>query len=133
MQQSLFNLTPISKQEAHLLNAQVLAFVGDSVHTLYIRTKLSKNSTTKSKDLHKSTIEFVRASGQSEVIEKLVNIFNEDELTIYKRARNYKTHSQAKNASVAEYKRATGFEAVLGYLYLTGQTERLNQILEFSV
>lgn len=133
MQQSLFNLTPISKQDAHLLNAQVLAFVGDSVHTLYIRTKLSKNSTTKSKDLHKSTIEFVRASGQSEVIEKLVNIFNEDELTIYKRARNYKTHSQAKNASVAEYKRATGFEAVLGYLYLTGQTERLNQILEFSV
>lgn len=114
------------------MNAQVLAFVGDGVHTLYIRGKLALNSEVKSKELHKNAVEFVRAAGQSEIIEKLVNIFNEDELAIYKRARNYKTHSQAKNATVAEYKRATGFEAVLGYLYLTGQTERLNYILEFG-
>ncbi len=114
-------------------NPQVLAFVGDGVYTLFIRNKIVLEHKAKSGELHKLTTDYVKASKQSVAIEKLLPIFTEDELAIYKRARNYKTASVAKNASVQEYKRATGFEAVLGYLYLAGQVDRLNEILSMCV
>ena len=129
MQNIFNNFNPVSNKEAQLMNVQVLAFVGDSVHTLYIRTMLSLYNDVKTENLHRKASEYVKASGQSEVIDNILKVLNEDELNVFKRARNYKTHSQAKNASLADYKKATGFEAILGYLYLTGQNSRLNEIL----
>ena len=73
------------------------------------------------------------SKGQSNFIDKLLPIFNETELSVFKRARNYKTLSQSKNSSIVDYKRATGLEAVLGYLYLIGNYDRLNEILSLSI
>lgn len=130
---NLFNFEIITEQEARVKNAQVLAFIGDAVYSLYVRNYIALNNNGKSGELHKLSTKFVKAKSQSEVIEKLLPIFTEEEMSVFKRGRNYKTQSVAKNSSVQEYHRATGFEAVLGYLYLSGQSERLNEILRIGV
>lgn len=123
------NLTDL---EAKNLNMQSLAFVGDSVHTLFVRTKLILKHDAKSNQLHTLANSFVKASGQSTAIDELIKTFSEEELEVYKRARNYKTQNLAKNAKLSDYKKATGFEALLGYLYLTNQTNRLMWLLQES-
>ncbi len=128
--EKLFNNIPnIDKSKAKKFNPQILAFVGDGVYTLYIRTMLSAHHDLKGGEMHSLTTNFVKAHGQSDAVEKLLPLLNDDELAIFKRARNFKTQNIAKHASVIDYKRATGFEAVLGYLFLIGEIERLNQIL----
>lgn len=130
--EKLFNNIPnIDISKAKKLNPQILAFVGDGVYTLYIRSMLSIHHDLKGGQMHNLTTNFVKAHGQSDVVEKLLPKLDEEELAIFKRARNYKTQNVAKHASVIDYKRATGFEAVLGYLFLTGNTQRLNEILAF--
>ena len=133
MDKMFTNLKNLTTQEAKNLNPQVLAFVGDSVYTLFIRTMLAEKFDVKSGKLHTLANEYVKAGGQSDAVENVMHILTEDELAVFKRARNYKTHSVAKNATVVDYKRATGFEALVGYLYLIGNYERLNQILNLSV
>lgn len=128
-----FNFDSLNKSDLKKENPQVLAFVGDGVYTMFIRNKIVLEHKAKSGELHKLTTDYVKASKQSVAIEKLLPVLSEDEISVYKRARNYKTASVAKNASVQEYKRATGFEAVLGYLYLAGDDERLNYILRLCV
>ena len=129
----MFEFENISKEEAKLKNPQVLAFIGDAVYSLYIRNLIVLKTEGKSGMLHKISTGFVKAKSQSETIETLLPLFNEEEMSIFKRGRNYKTQSVAKNSSVQEYHRATGFEAVLGYLYLSGQNDRLNELLKIGV
>ncbi len=131
--QNLFNLNPISEKKASIISSQTLAFVGDAVHSLFIRQKVVLSNKFKIKDLHLTTVQYVKAGGQSEASAKLIDEFNFQELAIYKRARNYKTTNISKNSSVGDYKRATGFEAVLGFLYLSGQFDRLQFILNKSL
>ena len=114
---------------AKQLNPQVLAFVGDAVHSLYVRTELVLSSDAKAGVLHKRAAAAVRAEAQSEKIGRLESLLTEEEAEIYRRGRNAKTVNTAKNASVTEYHRATGFEALIGYLYLTGQRERMELFL----
>lgn len=133
MEKMFTNLKNLSTTEAKNLNPQVLAFVGDSVYTLYVRTMLCEKFDVKSGQLHTLANEFVKAQGQSDALESVLNILDDNELAIYKRARNYHTHSVAKNASVIDYKRATGLEAVIGYIYLIGNYNRLNQILDLCI
>ena len=114
------------------LNPQSLAFVGDAVFSLYIRQRIVLSDEFKPNEEHKLSTQFVKASGQSHIISEIENILTETELKIYKRARNYKTNNVAKNAKVVDYKRATGFEAVLGYLYLTKNTQRLEYIMNLG-
>ena len=130
---NLFDFEVISENEAKLKNPQVLAFIGDAVYSLYIRNYIVLNNAGKSGELHKLSTRFVKAKSQSETIEKLLPLFTEAEHDIFRRGRNYKTQSVAKNSSVQEYHRATGFEAVLGYLYLSGQFDRLNELLKIGV
>ena len=130
---NLFDFEFLSEKEAKLKNPQVLAFVGDAVYSLYVRNFITLNNTGKSGELHKQSTKFVKAKSQSETIEKLMPILTETENDIFRRGRNYKTQSVAKNSSVQEYHRATGFEAVLGYLYLSGQIDRLNELLKLGV
>lgn len=130
---NIFDFEIVSERDAKLKNPQVLAFVGDAVYSLYIRNLIVLSNPGKSGELHKVSTGFVKAKSQSETIEKLLPLFTEDENDVFRRGRNYKTQSVAKNSSVQEYHRATGFEAVLGYLYLSGQFERLNQLLEIGV
>ena len=130
---NIFNFEILSERDASLKNPQVLAFIGDAVYSLYIRNLIVLNNDGKSGELHKLSTRFVKAKSQSDTIEKLLPLFTDVENDVFRRGRNYKTQSVAKNSSVQEYHRATGFEAVLGYLYLSGQFERLNQLLEIGV
>lgn len=128
----VLNPCPMTEQRARECNPQVLAFIGDAVHTLYVRTKLCESSTAKSNALHKMTSSHVKASAQSEMIEKIFDKLSDEEQYIYKRGRNAHTGVPAKNATVVEYRKASGFEALLGYLYLTGKFDRLKEILDLS-
>ena len=130
---NIFDFENLDIKSAKILNPQVLAFVGDGVYTMYVRNMIVLNNSGKSGELHKQTSLVVKAKSQSETIEKLLPLLTEDEMDVFKRGRNYKTQSTAKNSSVQEYHRATGFEAVIGFLYLSGQAERLNEILKLSV
>lgn len=130
---NIFGFENMTEGECKLLNPQVLAFVGDGVYTMYIRNMVALKSKAKSGELHKQTASYVKATEQSHTIDKIMPMLTDAEKDIFRRARNYKTHSVAKNASVVDYRRATGFEAVIGYLYLTGKTEKLNKVLALCV
>jgi ribonuclease-3 family protein len=125
--------TAISEDAAREMNPLVLAFVGDSVQTLYIRAKLALSHDFKSGKLHLLASKSVNAEAQARTYEEIKDRLTREETDIYKRARNSKTPSTAKNASLADYRKATGLEAVLGYLYLTGKRERLRELLELSL
>ncbi len=128
----MFNLAPIDEKTAKTMHPQVLAFVGDGVYSLYIRHKVVSTIDLKGKHLHNEVTSYVKASGQSQFIETLLPLFTPSELAVFKRARNHKSLSWAKNANIIDYRRATGLEAVLGYLYLTAQNERLEYLLTLS-
>ena len=123
----------ITKGRAKDYNVLVFAFVGDSVHTLFVRTYLASRSTAHAGKLHTLTNGFVRASAQAKIIAELHDTLTEDELQICKTARNVKNNTVAKNADLEDYKKATSFEALLGYLYLTNQTARVSELLNKSI
>ena len=110
-------------------NSLVFAFVGDAVFSLFVRTFLADISTAKAGVLHIEASKFVRASYQKKLIEMLDDVLTENEKSIALTSRNAKTNNVAKNSNLEEYKKSTSFEAVLGYLYLTGQNNRLLEIL----
>ena len=114
----------ITTLDAKNENPLSLAFVGDSVWTMFVRDFFCKKTDFKNNNLHRLTTKFVRASFQSQALDRLP--LNDEEKDISRRARNAHNNTMAKNATLADYKKATSFEAVLGYLYLTGQYERLN-------
>ncbi len=103
----------------------VLAYIGDSVYDLIIRTALVKTRHCQVEKLHKHASRLVKASAQAALIEKIQSLLTEEEEHIYKRGRNAKSYSKAKNATVIDYRKATGMEALVGYLYLKEDTARL--------
>lgn len=115
--------------KARNLNPIVLAFVGDAVFSLFVREKLTFATDLKSGQLNKLATAQVKATAQAELLKEIMPLFNEEELAIFKRARNAKKTTKAKHATVAEYNASTGFEAVIGYLHLVGNNERLNFLL----
>lgn len=119
----------ISKEKANNINPIVLAFVGDAVYSLYIREKLAFSHDAKAHQLNKLATKSVKATAQAEFIKKIMPILTEEEVAVYKRARNAKKTTRAKSATVAEYNMSTGFEALIGYLYVTGQEERMDILL----
>lgn len=114
------------------LSGVVLAFVGDAVYSLYVREKLAYESTAKSGELNKMASAIVCAKSQANRVDEIFEELTEDEKAVFLKARNAKKGTKAKNASVGEYNKATGFEAVLGYLYLTGKYERLDFLLNLE-
>ena len=124
--------TPISTEDALKMHPMTLAFIGDAVQSLYARTRISLSSSSKTGILHKEVTKVVKAVHQAQVAEKLLEIFDEIEADVFRRARNCQIQTSAKHADRSEYRRASGFEAVLGYLYLTGQNDRLSSYLEKS-
>ncbi|MDE5616873.1 MAG: Mini-ribonuclease 3 [Clostridia bacterium] len=119
----------LSVKQARELNPLVLAYIGDGAHTLYVRIEELKKTTGKADKLHIAVTARVNAAAQAKSMEAIRPLLNEEEESIFLRARNSRQHSVAKNASIADYKTATGFEAVIGFLYLTGQSERLEFLL----
>lgn len=122
----------LSEQDALKMSSVTLAFVGDAVYTLFVREKLSIGKDYKSGELNKMTTSYVRATAQAEKITALLGNLTENESYVYRRARNAHKPSRAKSASVSEYNKSTGFEALVGYLYLTGDEERLSYVLNFG-
>ena len=115
----------------NLINVQVLALLGDAVFSLYIREEILKSGINNSKKYQAKSIEYVSAKGQVKILEELTqkNILTEEELDIIKRGRNNKKESHPKNTEIITYKLSTGFEALIGHLYLTNK-ERLQEILQ---
>ena len=119
--------------EAKMLSPLVWAYIGDSVYELYIRTHLVNYSNAKPHKLHLETIKFVKAEAQANILDEIWNSLSEEEQEIFKRGRNTENHHLPKNGNVADYSKATGFEALIGYLYLTKQDERLEEILKLCI
>lgn len=114
-------------------NLLPLAFIGDSIHTLFVREKVLEKSVNKMDNYHNEAAKYCKASTQAKVIGALIPLLNEEELEIVKRGRNAKPKHQAKNATSADYAYATSFEILIGYLYLKGDQNRLDEILNFSI
>ena len=120
-------------QDAKLLSPLVWAYVGDSVFELYVRTKLINNSNAKPHKLHIESIKYVKAKSQADTIKRILDKLTDEEKDVVRRGRNTENHHIAKNSNVADYSQSTAFEALIGYLYLTKQDERLEEILDMCI
>lgn len=107
-----------------------LAFIGDAVFEVFVRERLLCQANRPVGELHRLTVSHVKASAQKAAMEKLLSVLTEEELAVFKRGRNAKSNTTPKNAEEGDYHWATGFECLWGYLYLSGQTERLNLFFE---
>lgn len=112
------------------LSPLTLAYVGDSVFELYVRSRLIAHGRTKVGDLHRAAVRYVRASAQAETLKEIAPHLSDTEKDIVRRGRNAKGHAAPKSSSPGDYAAATAFEALLGYLYLSSQGERLEQLLQ---
>ena len=119
----------MEEENARRLNPVVLAFIGDAAYSLYIREKLVFASDYKTGTLQKLSSASVSAKGQAALLKNIEAKFTDTEREIFLRGRNAKKPTKSKNATVAEYNLSTGFEAVVGYLYLTGAYARLDDLL----
>ncbi len=125
--------TALSERAVRQIGAVNLAFIGDAVYDLYIRDALLRRQPQlKINKLNELKVKCVNATTQAQLAHALLAQLSDDERDVLKRGRNAKTATMAKNASAIDYKYATGFEALLGQLYLTGQRERLDQLLAFA-
>ena len=116
-------------EETNLLSPSVLAFVGDAVYGLYVRTALAKVNRP-SGDLHTLSVQTVRASAQAKAFAIIEPHLTREELAVFKRGRNFHTSSSPKGASKSEYHTATGLECLFGWLYLSKKTERAKELFD---
>lgn len=111
----------------------VLAYVGDAVYDLYIRQYLVSLGNLKPHELHRRAAKYVSAKAQSSILHDLLPALSEEEIDIVKRGRNAKSGTQPKHTDVVQYRQSTGFEALIGYLFLCGKRERLQFILDSTI
>ena len=119
--------------DAKLLSQLVWAYVGDSVYELFVRTKLTNKLNAKPHKLHIESIKYVKAKAQADILKRINDSLTDEEKDIVRRGRNTENHHVAKNANIADYSQSTGFEALIGYLYLTKQDSRLEEILNMCI
>ena len=124
-----------NEQDVNMLSPLVWAYVGDGVYEMFIRMHLVNNHSFKPHKLHIEATKYVKAKAQAEILHKLLedNILTQEEQDIVRRSRNTENHHVAKNATLADYTYATAFEALIGWLYLNKQDERLKEILNKTV
>ena len=120
-------------QDIRTYSPLVLAFIGDGVYDLIVRTIVVEQGNTHANLLHKRCSQLVKADAQAAMIERLLPFLSEEETAVYKRGRNAKVVSKARNASLAAYKKATGFEALMGYLYLEHKMERILELVKMGL
>lgn len=110
-----------------------LAYIGDGVYELFVRTKIIEaHENMPANRLHKKTVQYVKAHSQANSITAMLEYMTDDEVAVYKRGRNAKSNTAPKNADMADYRKATGFEALIGFLYLSEETERLNELMNIA-
>lgn len=120
----------MKETEAKSYSPLVLAYIGDGIYDLVIRTVVVNRGNTQANKLHRKTSSLVKAAAQSAMIDELLEILTEEEKAVFKRGRNAKSATMAKNATMADYRKATGFEALMGYLYLSNQLERMVYLIK---
>ena len=138
-------LRVVSLKESHLRklvimnnkdrNVLALAYIGDAVYEVYIRDYLVKQGIEKVKKLQEEAVSYVSAKSQAKYLQTLLdkNYFNETELEVFYRARNHKSSRHPKNTDIITYKYSTGFEAIIGYNYLDGNIDRINDIIKMII
>ena len=121
--------------DVNLINGIALAFEGDAVYSMYIRRHLIFQGLTKPNQLHREATKYVSAKAQANLISLMMEegILTEKEEDIYKRGRTANSHTKAKNADIVTYRMSTGFEAVMGYLHMTEEIERLEELIDWCV
>lgn len=119
--------------DVNMMNPLVWAYIGDSVYEVFIRMKLVNETKLNPHKLHIETIKYVKAKAQAETLTKIYDFLTDEEKDIVRRGRNAEVHHLPKNAELADYKHATALEALIGYLYLTKQDERLQEILNYCI
>lgn len=107
-----------------------LAYIGDAIYDLIIRSVVVERGNEPANKLHHKTVRYVKAETQATMVEALLDELTEEELAVYKRGRNAKSYTSAKNASIGDYRKATGLEALFGYLYLQGKTARILELIQ---
>ncbi|MGT2896328.1 Mini-ribonuclease 3 [Streptococcus entericus] len=121
--------------DVNLINGIALAFEGDAVYAMYIRRHLIMTGQTKPNQLHRLATHYVSAKAQAMLVQAMLEaqLLTEKEIEIYKRGRNANSHTKAKNTDIVTYKVSTGFEAVMGYLHMTEQIERLEELVAWCI
>lgn len=121
--------------DVRLINGIALAFDGDAIYSVYVRQHLILQGMTKPNRLHHVATHYVSAKAQAQLVQALLEqeMLSEEEVAIYKRGRNAHSHTKAKNTDVVTYRMSTGFEALLGYLHLTDQIERLEELIHWCI
>ncbi len=127
--------TDKQKREFKQLNGLALAYVGDAVYELAVRRYLIAEGDTKPNQLHNKATRFVSAKAQFWLMEEMESesLLTDAEMAVFKRGRNAKSHTKAKNADVRTYRTSSGFEALIGYIYLMENTERLDEIMNWCI
>lgn len=120
----------LSDKELAQISPLVMAYIGDAVYELAVRSRKVLDRTGKIRDIHREVVGLVNAEKQAQFLRKIEDRLTEEEMAVVKRGRNAKTHSVPRHAGTADYRWSTGLEALFGYLYLKGDEERLREILE---
>ncbi len=123
----------LGEVDLRTLSPLTLAFVGDCVYDLILRTVIVERHNASPNQLHREKSRLAKAPAQAEMAEALQEHLTQEEIAVYRRGRNAKSHTTAKNASVLDYRKATGLETLYGWLYLSGQEERLLQLIRISL
>lgn len=127
--QSIWNHMELGEIDPKQMSPLVLAYIGDGIYDLVIRTYLLNKGNMPVNRINKHACALVKAQTQSELIGVIEPLLDQYEEAVYKRGRNAKSYTSAKNASISEYRRATGFEALMGYLYLSGRYDRMTDLI----
>jgi ribonuclease III family protein len=123
----------LTKVDAKQYSPLTLAYIGDGIYDLIIRTLIVEQGNAPVNKIHKKVTSMVKAQAQAEIITYILKDLTQEEVVMYKRGRNAKSFTSAKNASIAEYRMATGFEALMGYLYLTNQMPRALVLIKLGL
>lgn len=129
----MFGLQPLTQNQLRTYSPLTFAYIGDAVYELYIRSRIVTKGNTRPNRLHKEAITYVNAAAQTALMEKIKPLLTQEESTIYHRGLNAKPATTAKNQTRHDYRIATGFETLIGYLYLSGQQQRINELLEYGL
>lgn len=133
LKEKFLNEFGLEEQDLRTYSPLTLAYIGDAIFELVVRTVLVERKNTQAEKLHKAATKIVKAETQALMIEAIKEELTEEELAVYKRGRNAKAVTRAKNATMSEYRRATGFEALMGYLYLKGDIARMLELIHWGV
>ncbi len=133
LHQIMIKVGSLPMSDIKMLNPLVLAYIGDSVYDTFVRTLLISGGHGQVAKLHKMSIEFVKAKAQADILSKINEQLTPEEQDIVRRGRNTKSSTVPKNAEILDYRHATGFEALIGFLYLTGQIDRLMEVISMIV